>query len=117
MDNKNDCIFCKIVRKDKHTDFLFENNNFLAFLDLNQDIKGHTLIISKKHFVNLMDMPTTLGRELLEVIKAVAEDNLKKGSEGFKIVINNFPAAGQVIMHTHVHLLPRKKGDKIGFVV
>lgn len=109
---ESDCIFCKIARKEVKNDFIYENDNFFAVLDLNQNVKGHALIISKKHYVNLMDIPATLGREMLDAIKAVAEINLKKGSEGFNIAVNNFPAAGQIVMHLHIHLFPRNKGDK-----
>jgi histidine triad (HIT) family protein len=111
MENR-DCIFCKIARKEIKTDFLYENDNFFAILDLNQSVKGHTLIIPKTHFTNLLDMPSTLGTEMLEAVKTVVQINFKNGSDGFNIVVNNFPSAGQLVMHAHIHLFPRKKDDK-----
>lgn len=107
----NDCIFCKIVKKQLPSEVIHESENFFSVLDIDQNVKGHTLIIPKKHFTNLIDMPATLGRELLEEIKYLAGKNLKNGSEGFNIIINNFKAAGQLVMHAHIHLIPRKNAD------
>ncbi len=109
--NKQDCIFCKIAKKQTPVKIVYENDNFLAFLDMNQKTSGHTLIIPKKHFINIIDLPESLGSELLDAIKRVAEIRLKEGAEGFNIMQNNGKFAGQVIMHAHFHLLPRKKGD------
>jgi len=107
-----DCIFCKIANKEVEADkIIYENDNFVAFPDANQQTEGHTLIVPKKHFVNCLDLPSSLGGELLDAIKAVAEIRLKEGAEGFNIIQNNGGCAGQVVMHAHFHLLPRKKGD------
>ncbi len=106
-----DCIFCKIAQGKIPEELIYESDNFIAFPDANPNVKGHTLIIPRKHYVNMMDMPATLGRELMDAIKSVADIKLKQGAEGFNIIQNNFPAAGQVVMHAHIHLLPRKKGD------
>ncbi|PIZ83211.1 HIT family protein, partial [Candidatus Pacearchaeota archaeon CG_4_10_14_0_2_um_filter_05_32_18] len=106
-----DCIFCKFVSGKIKVDFIYESDNFFAFADANPKVKGHTLIIPKKHFVNSMDFPDSLASELFEAIKAVAKIRLKEGFEGFNLVQNNFEAAGQKVMHTHFHILPRKKGD------
>jgi len=111
----NNCLFCKFVKKEIPVDIIYENDNFIAFPDANPIVEGHTLIIPKKHSVNTMDMPATLGQELLGAIKSVGEIKLKEGFEGFNIIQNNFEPAGQVVMHTHFHFLPRKKGD--GFKV
>ena len=107
-----DCIFCKIAKKEIPSKIIYENDNFVAFPDINPKVKEHTLIVTKKHFVNTLDLPESLGSELLEIIKNVAGKFLKeKDIEGFNIVQNNFPAAGQIVMHTHFHFLPRRKDD------
>ncbi|MEM3074462.1 MAG: HIT domain-containing protein [Candidatus Pacearchaeota archaeon] len=114
---EKDCIFCKIANKEIKTEIIYENKNFLAFPDANPKTKGHTLIISKKHFTNSLDMPTSLGNEIIETIKIIAEKKLKeKDIEGFNILQNNFPIAGQVIMHAHFHFLPRRKNDGIKII-
>lgn len=105
------CIFCKIARKEIPVEIIYENGNFLAFPDANPQVEGHTLIISKKHFANILDLPATLGAELIDAIKNVIGIRLKQGFEGFNIIQNNGEIAGQLVMHAHFHVLPRKKSD------
>ena len=108
---KKDCVFCKIVSGEIPCEKIWEDDNFVCFPDANPKVEGHCLIISKAHFVNIMDLPASLGGEFVDVIKRVAEIKFKEGAEGFNLVMNNFECAGQVVNHAHVHLLPRKKGD------
>lgn len=111
-----DCIFCKIIKKEVPTEILYENDNFLVFPDQNQKLsKGHTLIIPKNHYMTIMDMPVTLGTELLEAMKNAAMYWMEKDKkiEGFNLLMNNFEIAGQFVDHAHFHLIPRRKGDKI----
>lgn len=112
---QKDCVFCRIAEGKLEVDRIEESKNFLAFPDKNPRTKGHTLIIPKKHFVNILDLPSALGSELIDIIKRVAEKKLREGATGFNLGMNNFPDAGQVVMHAHIHLIPRKKGD--GFKV
>ena len=108
------CIFCKIIKNEIKAEKTAESNNFLAFLDANPRAKGHTLIIPKKHFVTLLDIPNKLGEELLIFTKQVCFQILvKKQGDGFNILMNNLDAAGQVVMHAHLHVLPRWEGDGI----
>ena len=109
---KEDCIFCKIVNKEVPATIVYEDDNFIGFLDADPEIDGHTLIVPKKHFKTLLDMPSSLGNEMLEAIKKVALDLINKGkAEGFNVVINNYKVAGQIVPHTHIHILPRKNND------
>jgi histidine triad (HIT) family protein len=112
-----ECIFCKIARKDVKEEIIEDSENFIAFPDANPAAPGHTLIVPKRHFANLMDLPSDLAGEMIDVIKKVAEKRLREGAEGFNLVMNNFEAAGQVVEHAHLHLIPRKKGDKVRFNV
>ncbi|HKL23624.1 MAG TPA: HIT family protein [Candidatus Nanoarchaeia archaeon] len=107
-----ECIFCKIVGGEVSSKKVFENELFLAFFDANPKVEGHSLIIPKKHFENILDFDPLLGEELIYFVKKVFEI-LKKdfGAEGFNIVQNNFKPAGQVVNHLHFHILPRKIGD------
>lgn len=113
MKEKNqDCIFCKIARGEIETKKVYEDENFIGFLDANPKTEGHTLIIPKKHFRNLLDMPVSLGNELLEAVKKVSLDLINKGkAEGVNVLSNNESVAGQIIFHAHIHIIPRKKGD------
>jgi histidine triad (HIT) family protein len=111
-DKENECIFCKIARKEVPSEIILETRNFIAVPDIRPRVKGHTLIITKKHYSTLIDMPESLGSELLDVVKKLFEKKAKEeGAEGFNLVVNNFPAAGQIIHHVHFHLLPRKSRD------
>jgi len=108
----NDCIFCKIARGEIKKKKIYENENFFSIPDANPVIEGHSLIISKKHFENLLDLPSSLAGELLDCIKKTAEKLLKeKNADGFNVVNNNFEAAGQIVKHVHFHIFPRKKDD------
>ncbi|MEK6860090.1 MAG: HIT family protein [Nanoarchaeota archaeon] len=118
MEDEKNCIFCKIARGEIPCSKVYEDDNFIAILDVHPKAEGHTLIIPKKHFRNLLDMPASLGNEMLEAVKNVALDLIKqKKCEGFNLIINNEPAAGQVVFHAHIHILPRKKGDGLRMLV
>jgi len=110
-ENEEECIFCKIANKEIETEIIEESDNFIAFPDANPAVKGHVLIIPKKHYRNLMDLPVDLSSEMIGMAKRVAEKELSEGAEGFNLAMNNFEAAGQIVKHAHLHLLPRKKGD------
>jgi histidine triad (HIT) family protein len=117
MDNK-DCIFCKIIKGEIPAEKTYEDDNFIAFLDIKPKAEGHTIIIPKNHFRNLLDMPTSLGNEMLEAIKKVSLDLIKqKKATGFNLIVNNEPTAGQIVFHAHIHILPRKKDDKLKMLV
>ena len=98
--------------------FRDENDNFFSVSDRNPKVKGHTLVISKRHFVTLLDIPNKLGNEMLEFTKKVAGKLMDdKYGDGFNLIMNNLEVAGQVVMHVHVHVLPRKEGDgRIRFI-
>lgn len=109
-----DCIFCKIAKGDISVEKIYENDNFFSISDANPVVDGHSLIISKKHFETTLDLPNSLGQELLDCIKKTSFKLLEEhNAEGFNVVNNNFEVAGQVVKHFHYHILPRKKGDKV----
>ncbi len=112
----DECIFCKIIKTRKE-EFKAETNNFIAIPDIEPKSEGHTLIIPKKHYVTILDIPNTLSQELVELIKKISSEILeKKQGDGFNIIMNNLPPAGQVVMHAHIHILPRKDGDNLRMI-
>lgn len=112
------CIFCKIAKGEIKSEKVYEDDNFIAIFDVKPIAEGHTLIIPKRHFKTLLDMPNSLGNELLEAVKETSLILMKKyNAEGFNIFMNNFEAAGQIVPHAHLHILPRKKGDGIKIAV
>lgn len=110
-----DCLFCKIVAGEIPAHKVYEDDRFLAFLDIRPINLGHTLIIPKTHYRNLLDLPNELLTELGPLIKKIAiAVKEATGADGVNISWNNEPAAGQVIYHSHTHIMPRFVDD--GFV-
>jgi len=107
-----DCIFCKIIAGVIPSFKVYEDKNTLAFLDIAPVNPGHTLIVPKKHYANMEEIPEEeLGR-LAAAIKRVGKaikDGL--GAEGYNITESNDPIAGQVVPHLHFHVIPRRQGD------
>ena len=103
-----DCLFCKIIKGDIPCYKIYENDYVLAFLDINPDSDGHTLIIPKKHFSDLNDIDETTLSEIFKVaklIKRMLEEKL--GCEGIVLQQNN--GFVQEIKHYHLHLKPYYK--------
>ena len=106
------CVFCKIIKGEVPVEKIYENDSFISFPDANPIIEGHSLVIPKKHFKTFLDLLNTLGTELLDCIKKTTMKLMEKyKAEGFNIVSNNFPCAGQVVHHVHFHIVPRKEKD------
>lgn len=110
------CIFCKIVDGSIPSFKLYEDENVVAFLDISQTTKGHTLVIPKTHSDNLLEIETReINIALMGAIQLVArklQNTLK--CEGFNIVSNIGKEAGQVVFHSHIHIIPRY-GTNDGF--
>jgi len=103
-----DCLFCAIVAKKIPAHIVFETGDSLAFLDINPRNPGHTLVIPKKHYETITDMPQEEAGNLGEDLKVVV-DMVKSGTKahGISVVQNNGKAAGQVVPHVHFHVIPR----------
>lgn len=109
---KEECIFCKIESGKIKSKKLGETDNFFVIEDINPRSEGHALIITKKHYENVLELPALLGNELVSLIKDICiRLSKEKKSEGFNIIQNNFEAAGQIVPHFHVHIIPRKRED------
>ncbi len=107
MDPK-DCLFCKIVAGEIPAKKVYEDANSFAFLDINPRNPGHTLVIPKKHYETLFDMPENEAAELFKIVKKMA-DVCKSGvkADGISIGQSNGRAAGQIVQHLHFHVIPR----------
>ena len=105
-----DCIFCKIISKEIHTKILYEDDDTISFLDAFPVAKGHTLVIPKKHFSQIQDMPDNVNQKLFDIVhKIIPKTDSVKGST--LVLIHNGKESGQEIMHVHVHLIPRGLDD------
>ena len=104
----SDCIFCQIVSGQIPSSKVYEDGEVLAFLDITQVTTGHTLVIPKKHYRNMLEMDAEAASSLFARVPKIAKQLQEKlGASGVNIINNNEEAAGQTVFHTHVHLLPR----------
>jgi len=109
---ENDCIFCKIVNGEIPCSKVYEDEKILAFLDISPVNKGHTLVVPKKHYKTLLDMPDNLLADLIKVTKKISKAVIKAArTDGFNIGQNNGKTAGQLVPHFHLHIIPRKEDD------
>lgn len=107
-----DCIFCKIVKGEIPAAKVLEGKNFIAFLDISPANKGHVLVIPREHYSSLEEMPDDDGKEFGEFQVRIAKAIMKATSaEGFNLLLNNGRAAGQEVMHAHMHIQPRFSDD------
>ncbi|MDF7683065.1 HIT family protein [Lactobacillus sp. ESL0679] len=108
-----DCLFCKIIRGDVPSYTVFENDDVKAFLDLSQVNPGHTLMVPKKHITNFFDYTSEDARRFLQYIPEIANAIKKFDPKitGMNINTNNGSSANQVVMHSHIHFVPRFEGD------
>lgn len=112
----NDCIFCKIIKGDVPCYKLFENEKVLAFLDINPVSLGHSLVIPKKHFLNIFEIDDDYLAEIMKVAKMISlkmKSNFE--ADGINIFQANCEAGEQAVFHYHLHVIPRKKEDGISF--
>ena len=105
-------IFEKIARKEIPSEGVYEDEDIYAFLDAKPNNLGHTLVIPKVRYRNIFDAPKEVLEKMIVVAQKVAEAQKRAlGAEGVNIVMNNEPAAGQIVFHIHMHVIPRFKGD------
>lgn len=109
MDN---CLFCKIAKKNIPANIVYEDKDVLAFLDIRPINPGHTLVVPKKHSTNIYDIDDETLIKIAPVLKKMSIAVKKAvNAEGINIKMNNEGVAGQVIMHPHFHIIPRFDGD------
>ena len=103
-----DCIFCKIVSKKSGAVIVFEDEHSIAFLDIHPLNPGHTLVIPKKHYPNMVEMPPQeVGRVFVSVAKVMRAVKKASKADGINIGQSNGRAASQEVFHMHVHVIPR----------
>lgn len=101
------CTFCKIVRKEAPASVVYEDDEVIVFLSVQPINIGHTLVVPKKHYENVYEIPEDEVAYLYKIVKKVAYAvKSAMSAEGIRIVQNNGAAAGQVIFHLHVHIIP-----------
>jgi histidine triad (HIT) family protein len=108
------CIFCKIVKKQAPASIIYEDETVIVFLDKRPLNEGHTLVIPKKHYVDIFDIPENQLSQVHKVAKQVSVAVKKAtNADGISIIQQNGKAAAQDIFHLHVHVVPRFEGQKL----
>lgn len=110
------CVFCKIINGEIPGSKIYENEHCIAILDISQSTVGHTLVIPKRHVENIFGLNSEECLAVMEACVYVANKLKEKlGVENINLLNNNGTLAGQVVMHYHMHVIPRYEGD--GFSV
>ncbi len=108
----NNCIFCKIVKGEAKSWKILENAHVYAFLDIHPVSKYHTLVIPKRHYENLFDIPEEDLKEVIAGVRTIVKLYEEKlGIQHVQILSNNGREAQQDVFHSHFHIIPRHMGD------
>ncbi|MFE7717863.1 HIT family protein [Nocardia rhizosphaerihabitans] len=113
----NDCVFCRIVAGTAPATKVYEDDAVCAFLDIRPITRGHTLVVPKQHATELDDLDPELGATIFRTGHRLARALRRSGlaSDGANLVLNDGTAAFQTVGHVHLHVVPRKHGDKLSF--
>ena len=110
-------IFCKIIDGEIPCYKLYEDDDVMAFLDISQVTKGHSLVVSKKHYDNFLTIPKSEMHKVMDVAQLLGQVAIKfMGAKGVNILTNCYETAGQTVMHFHGHVIPRYESTD-GFIL
>lgn len=111
----NNCIFCRIIEKEIPSKVIYEDNDFLAILDIAPATRGHVLIIPKEHAETMSELSDDkLSKILILAKKIVAAMKEVNGFTDYNIIQNNGEIAGQSVHHYHLHIIPRYNKGELG---
>lgn len=108
-----DCIFCKIINGRIPAAKIYEDGSVISFLDIMPANKGHCLVVPKKHSETLAEISDDDLYAIIKAAKRVAKALSLSFGASFNIVMNNGKEAGQVVSHSHVHVIPRFQKDRL----
>lgn len=108
------CIFCKIINGEIPSSKVYEDDDVLAILDISQATLGHTLVMPKKHYANILEIPSDEYTKVMLKVKDIANKiNTTLKPNGINVLNNCGEVAGQTVMHYHVHIIPRYDNNDI----
>lgn len=111
-----DCVFCKIIKGEIPCYKIYEDEFTLAFLDIAKDVDGHTLVIPKKHYVSIFDCDKQELNHVMQSVQKISKHYTEHcGFDGINLLNANDETAGQSVFHFHIHIIPRRKNDKVNF--
>ena len=106
------CVFCKIVKWETPSQRVYEDDKFIAFLDINPVNFGHTLVIPREHYANFQETPDGVLENMIKLVKRIAPAILTAMSApAFNVTFNVGSEAGQAVDHVHLHIIPRYSED------
>jgi histidine triad (HIT) family protein len=106
------CVFCQIISQEAPAVQVYEDDEIIAFMDKAPFNLGHTLVLPKRHYAFLTDMSNSeVGRLFTAVSRVAKAISQATGADGLNIAQSNGEAASQDILHVHVHIVPRFRGD------
>ena len=107
-------LYQKLIDRELPVWPVYEDDIAFAFLDLIPSAKGHTLVVPKEPYRNILSMPTETLAHLMSVVQKVSQTMMDTlNADGVTIVMNNEPAGGQEVFHAHIHVIPRFENDEI----
>lgn len=110
------CIFCRVISAEVPSAVVYEDDAILAFLDIGPLAEGHLLVIPREHAGLLTDLSADAASRLGSVLPRLGRALLQvTGAAGFNVLLNNGSVAGQVVNHVHVHMIPRRESDGLGY--
>ncbi|MCG5430738.1 HIT family protein [Mycobacterium sp. MYCO198283] len=111
------CVFCAIVAGEAPAVRIHDEDEYLALLDIRPFTRGHTLVIPKRHTVDLTDTPPETLARMVAIGQRIALAARASGlhADGNNLAINDGKAAFQSVLHIHLHVVPRRGGDKLSF--
>ncbi len=105
-------IFTKIIRGEIPSEKIYEDQDTFAFLDITPVNSGHVLVVPKLQYETIFEAPKESWSAVMETVRMLAPKiKAALSADGINIMMNNGSAAGQVVPHVHVHIIPRFKGD------
>ena len=111
----NDCLFCKIIKKEIPSEIIYEDSDVFVFLDINPTTNGDTLIVPKKHYLDMFDTPKEVLDHINDVMQKlypIYKEKLK--CDGLTLTTNKDYA--QEIKHFHIHFIPRYTNDEVKYL-
>lgn len=111
---QNRCVFCMIIAGEIPSATIYEDDDFKVIMDISPAAKGHAIILSKKHYANLLELEDDAASKALIIARKVAKAIMEEfHCDGLNMLQNNGEAAGQTVFHFHIHLIPRYNDDKV----
>jgi histidine triad (HIT) family protein len=108
------CVFCKIIEGQIPGTIVYEDETALVLLDINQAARGHLLVVPREHVGEFHELESGVASHLMTLAARWAPPAVEAvAADGYNLLLNNGSSAGQEVMHVHLHLIPRRQGDRV----